>query len=319
MVTARPVCAERQDRNEFAERMSNSGTCEDANGDQRHASCIEGAVEEMTSTLNAIAEEFLMLVSSATNWGQAVQTSVAAGLALLLAGIPKIIGFLVIMLIGWIIASLIAKAVRALLNAIKFDDMAQRAGFAGFVRDMGVNTDASGVLAAAAKWFIRLITLVAAFDALGLPTIASLLNRLLLWIPNLVVALVVLIVGGLIAGALARFVRGATAEAGIGSPNILGALANWAVWGFAILVALNQIGIASTLVNILFMGFVGALALGFALAFGLGGQDTASRIVQSWYRSSQQAREHQVTSDTRTGSLQPTADHTLEVERRPIR
>ncbi|HZU11504.1 MAG TPA: small-conductance mechanosensitive ion channel [Chloroflexota bacterium] len=227
------------------------------------------------------------------SWGSAIQSSVASGFAILLSGIPKIIGFLLILIIGWIIASLIAAIVDRLLHAVKFNDVAERSGVAGFVRDMGVNTDSSGVLSTIVKWFIRLIVLVAAFDALGLPTVSHVLNSFLLWIPNLVVALVVLVIGGLIAKALSAVVRGATAESGLGNPNLLATLTKWTVWGFAFIVALNQIGIAATLVDTLFMGFVGAMALAFGLAFGLGGRETASRIVQGWYQQSQQAQMQQ--------------------------
>lgn len=241
------------------------------------------------------------------NWAQAVQTSVAAAFAILLDGIPKIIGFLVILAVGWIIASIVAKIADALLHAVKFNELAQRAGFAGFVKDMGISTDSSGVLANLVKWFIRLIVLVAAFDALGLPQVSALLNRLLLWIPNLIVALVILVIGGLLANALARIVRGATAESGFGNPNILSMMAKIAVWGFAFMVAISQIGIAATLINTLFMGFVAALALAFGLAFGLGGRDTASQIVQGWYGQAQQAAP-------RVQQMAQSANSTTQVE-----
>jgi mechanosensitive ion channel-like protein len=228
-------------------------------------------------------------MSAIHSWGDAVQNSVSTALGILLAGIPKIIGFLVILIIGWIIASIIAKAVQMLLHAVKFNEVADRAGITGFVRDMGVTTDASGVIATIAKWFIRLIVLVAAFDALGLPTVSAVLNRLLFWLPNLVVALVVLVIGGLIATALSKIVRGATTEAGLGNPNLLAMLTSWAVWAFAFMIALDQIGIATTLVNTLFMGVVLALALAFGLAFGLGGRNTASQIVENWYQQGRDA------------------------------
>ncbi len=140
-------------------------------------------------------------------WGDALMTSLAAAMAMFLAAIPRIIGFLVIIIVGWFIATLIAKAVAALLRTVRFNDLAQRSGFAGFVSDMGVKTDASGFLALLAKWFVRLIVLVAAFDALGLPAVSDVMRRLLLWLPNLVVGLVVLVIGGLAAGALAKLVR----------------------------------------------------------------------------------------------------------------
>ena len=103
----------------------------------------------------------------------------------------KILGFAVILFIGWFVASLIAKGVAMLLRTVKFNDLAQRAGMTEFMKKMGVDTDASGLIANIAKWFIRLIVLVVAFDALGLPAVSDVLRQLLLWLPNLVVAMVV--------------------------------------------------------------------------------------------------------------------------------
>jgi len=217
------------------------------------------------------------------DWGDAIFTSITQALALFLAAIPKIIGFIIILAIGWIVASLVAKGAAALLRSIRFNDMSQRSGFAGFVRNTGVYTDSAGFVADIAKWFIRLITLVVAFDALGLPAVSDVLRQLLLWLPNLAVAIVVLIIGGLAANALAALVRGATAEADLGNPHLLANIARVAVWAFAIVVAVNQIGIARELVNTLFMATVGAVALALGLAFGIGGRDTAAEMLREWY------------------------------------
>src|ERR671927_496444 len=183
----------------------------------------------------------------------------------------------------------VTDCVTAVLRAVRFNDLAGRAGLTDFVKKMGLHTDAAGFLATLARWFVRLIVLVTAFDALGLPAVSQVLQQLLLWLPNLVVALVVLVVAGLVANALASLVRGATAESGLGNPDLLASIARVAVWAFAIVVAVNQIGIATTLINTLFMAVVGALALALGLAFGLGGRDTAAMIVRRWYESSQQA------------------------------
>jgi Mechanosensitive ion channel, conserved TM helix len=223
------------------------------------------------------------------DWSDAMLASITQALALFLAAIPKVIGFIIILAIGWIVASFIAKGVGALLRSIRFNDMSQRSGFADFVRNTGVQTDSAGFVADIAKWFIRLITLVVAFDALGLPAVSDVLRQLLLWLPNLAVAIVVLIIGGLAANALAGLVRGATAEADLGNPQLLANIARVAVWAFAIVVAVNQIGIARELVNTLFMATVGAVALALGLAFGIGGRDTASEIVREWYARSRRA------------------------------
>ncbi|HWE20582.1 MAG TPA: hypothetical protein VG758_25970 [Hyphomicrobiaceae bacterium] len=217
------------------------------------------------------------------DWSEAFTTSMAQALSLLLAAIPRIIGFLVIVAIGWFIATLVAKAVAALLRSIRFNDMAERSGFAGFVANTGVDTDSSGFIADIAKWFIRLIALVVGFDALGLPAVSDVLRQLLLWLPNLAVAIAVLILGGLAANWLAGLVRGAAAKADLGNPDLLASITRIATWAFAIVAALNQIGIARELVNTLFMATVGALALALGLAFGIGGRETAGEIVRNWY------------------------------------
>jgi len=227
-----------------------------------------------------------MPAAPVNDWGQALLTSFSAALAMFLSAIPRVIAFAVILIIGWIVASLIAKGVAALLRAVRFNDLAIRSGFAGFVQNMGVRTDSAGLIADIAKWFVRLIALVVAFDALGLPAVSQVLQQLLLWLPNLVVALVILVLAGLAANAVSSIVRGATSEAGFSNSNMLATVARFAIWTFAIVVAVNQLGIATTLVNTLFMGFVGALALALGLAFGLGGRETAGRIVANWYAQS---------------------------------
>jgi hypothetical protein len=216
-------------------------------------------------------------------WGAALTTSLATALSLFLGAIPRIIGFLVILVIGWLISGALAAGVAALLRAVKFNVLAQNSGLQGFIHNMGLRTDPSGLLANIVKWFVRLIVLVVAFDALGLPAVSEVLQQFLLWIPNLVVAVVVLVIAGLAANALSNLVRGATAQAGFDNPDVLATIARVAVWAFGIVVAVNQIGIAQELVNTLFMGFIGALALAAGLAFGLGGRDTAGQIVQNWY------------------------------------
>jgi hypothetical protein len=223
-----------------------------------------------------------------TQWSDAMFTSLAAAMALFLTAIPKIIGFVVIVLVGWFIASLIDRGLAALLRSVRFNDLSRRAGLADFVDKMGMNTDPAGMIGLVVKWFIRLIALVVAFDALGLPAVSDVLRQLLLWLPNVVVALVVLVIGGLCARGLGNVVRGAAAEAGLTNANILAKLASFVVWAFAIVVAVNQIGIATELVDILFMAVVGALALGIGLAFGLGGRETAAEILRKAYGKAQE-------------------------------
>ena len=221
--------------------------------------------------------------------GDAFRASLAGALNTFLSAIPRIIGFVVVLIVGWIIASLLARGVEALLHAVRFNDLARRSGFADFVQKMGVNDDASGVIASVVKWFVRLITLVVAFDTLGLPAVSGVLQQLLLWLPNLIVALVVLVLGGLAANALSQLVRGATAGAGFSNPEVLATVTKATVWGFAVVVALTQLGIATTLINTLVIGLVGALSLATGLAFGLGGRDRAAQLLDTMARKAERA------------------------------
>ncbi|MDB5929658.1 MAG: small-conductance mechanosensitive ion channel-like protein [Polaromonas sp.] len=226
-----------------------------------------------------------------TEWSGALMTSLASAMALLFSAIPKILGFVVIIVVGWLLASLVEKAVAALLRTVRFNELAKRSGLADFVGKMGTGTDASGVLGGVVKWFIRLIAMVVAFDALGLPAVSDVLRQLLLWLPNVVVALVVLVIGGLLATGLGNVVRAAAAKSALGNPDFLARVASALVWAFAVVVAVNQIGIATALVNTLFMAVVGAVALALGLAFGLGGRETAAEMVRDWYQKGQQNKE----------------------------
>jgi len=221
--------------------------------------------------------------------GDALKASLAGALNTFLSAIPRIIGFAVVLIVGWIVSSLLARGVEALLHAVRFNDLARRSGFADFVQKMGVKDDSAGVIASIVKWFVRLITLVVAFDTLGLPAVSGVLQQLLLWLPNLVVALVVLVIGGLAANALSQLVRGTTAEAGFSNSEMLATVAKVAVWGFTIVVAVNQLGIATTLINTLLVGIVGAFTIAFGLAFGLGGRDRAAQLLDTWGRRAERA------------------------------
>ena len=144
------------------------------------------------------------------------------------------------------------------------------------MQKMRADADSPKVVDGIGKWLVRFVVLLVAFDALGLPAVPDVLRQFLLWLPNLVIALVILIFAGIAARALGNVLRGATSKAGFTNPETLANVAKTAVWAFAIIIAVDQVGIASTLVNTLFMGVVGALALACGLAFGLGGRELAA-------------------------------------------
>jgi hypothetical protein len=212
-----------------------------------------------------------------TNWGEAILTALANALNLLLTFIPKFLGFLVILLVGWIVASVVSRFLTMLLRKIGFDRLSDRIGLTRLEQQMGVRMDTAGILGKIVYWFLFLIFLVPATDALGISTVSAVLSGLVAYVPNVFVAILVLFLGTLAATFVADIVRGATATARIGNPIIFAGIARWAIIGFASLIALEQLQIAPALITVLFTSIVGAVALAFGLAFGLGGRETAAR------------------------------------------
>lgn len=215
-------------------------------------------------------------------FGQSLIDSFRGAMMMILAAIPKIIGFLLILFIGWLIAGWVAGLVTRLLRAIRFNDAADKAGIGKFVANSGAGSDSSAAVGGIVKWVFRLVVLLAAFSALGLTAMSLVLSQFLLWLPNLIVAVGVLVLGGMLGRAAGDLTRGATAEGGFSNPDTLATVAKWTIWGFAIIIAVNQIGIGVAVINTLLMGLVGAVALASGLAFGLGGRDLASRKLDDW-------------------------------------
>lgn len=229
-----------------------------------------------------------MPTTTITSWGDAVFLSLSNALNSFLAAIPLVIGALVIIVIGWIIAGVLARLVSEVLKRAGADRLfAEHGGQVYGTRSREIKP--SVVAGELVKWLIRLVFLVAAANVLGMPQVSQLLNDVLLWIPNLIVAAIILLVAPL----LARFVRGAievgAGQMGFSNASLLGRIAEVAIVVFAVIIAINQIGIAATLVNTLFVGVVAAFAIAFGLAFGLGGRDVAGKLTQSWYEQSQAA------------------------------
>lgn len=213
------------------------------------------------------------------DWGVAIWTSLTNALALLFTFIPKLVGFLVILLIGWLVASALARAVTFLLRKVGFERIATRIGLERLERQMGLRMDTADLLGKITYWFVFLIFLVPAVDALGLTTVSNLLGQVIGYIPNVFVAILVLFLGTLAATFVADLVRGATASTNIGNPNVFANIARYAILGFVALIALEQLQIAPALIQILFTAIVGAAALAFGLAFGLGGRESAQRFL----------------------------------------
>lgn len=215
-----------------------------------------------------------------TNWGAAIISSFAGALALVFSFIPRLIGFLVILIVGWIVAALLEKGVTLLLRRVGFDRISERIGLTRLEQRMNIRMDAASVLGKVVFWFVFLIFLVPACNALQLDAVSQLLALIIGYIPNVFVAIVVLFLGMLLATFIADIVHRAMATSQTSNPKVLANVARYVIIGFAVLVALEQLQIAPALITTLFTAVIGGAALACALAFGLGGRDTAKQLLE---------------------------------------
>lgn len=214
-----------------------------------------------------------------TEWANVLNASFQGLFYGLVAFIPNLLAAIIIFVIGWLIGAGLARVVEQVVSALKVDQALRAAGVERVVERAGWKLNAGAFLGVLVKWFFIIVFLVASLEVLGLTQVTAFLTTVVLgYLPQVIVAVLILLVAAVVAEAAQRIVRGAASAARMRSANFLGAIARWAIWVFAVLAALDQLGV-SPFIQTLFTGLVVALALAFGLAFGLGGQATAARYL----------------------------------------
>ncbi len=213
-------------------------------------------------------------------WGQAIAGSLIDLWLRFIAFIPTLIGALLIFLIGLAIASIIGKIIERIVRAVRIDQAIERVNISERLREHGIDVTFSEFLGKFVQWFLVLVFLMAATDILGLKQVTSFLDSIVSYLPNVVVATIILTLAFLLASVAFKIVRGSTRAAGVMSASLLATLIKWAIMFFGILAALIQLGIATSLVNTIFIGLVSAFSLAIGLAFGLGGRDEAALVLK---------------------------------------
>lgn len=213
-------------------------------------------------------------------WGEVLQMSFQNLWAGVIAFLPQLVVALVVFIIGWVIAVGVGKLVERLVRAVHVDRALQALGMEGPLARAGWRLDSGVFVGALVRWFLILVFLLAALDVLSLDAVAGFLRDVVLYLPNVIVAALILVVAALVANFLNHLVVGSAKAAHLPSAAFLGGVSKWAIWIFAILAALFQLGIAGPFVQTLFTAFVAALALAVGLSFGLGGRDAAARYLE---------------------------------------
>lgn len=191
--------------------------------------------------------------------------------------LPKFLSALIILIIGIVLAYIVAGIVRRVIEFTRIDRAVERLGTHSNLKRTGIHFNLAAVLAWVVKWLIILATIMTVAGILNLVAINIFLNQILLFIPNILVAVVILTVGFVVGDFLERLTREATGLSNLpeGNRELIGLIAKYATIIFSVTAALIQLHIATSLIQILFAGIVLALAL----AFGLGGRDHASRLL----------------------------------------
>ena len=194
--------------------------------------------------------------------------------------VPRLVVALIIFIIGWVLGVALGRVVAQIFRAVKLDNLLRSIGTEELLSRAGFKLDSGAFLGGLVKWFVIVIFLIASVDVLGLTQVNIFLRDVVLgYLPNVIVAALILIVAAVVAEAMQKIVVGSAKAANIGSAHFMGGIARWAIWIFAILAALSQLGIAGAFAQTLFTGLIAMLAIAGGLAFGLGGKEAASRTL----------------------------------------
>ncbi|MFA5208379.1 MAG: hypothetical protein WC428_07085 [Candidatus Paceibacterota bacterium] len=194
--------------------------------------------------------------------------------------LPNLIAAIIIFILGWFIAIWIGKLIAQILNKLKFDSVFEKTGWREALSNADVKVNPSSFIGAICKWILVVVFLMIVTDIMGWVAFAGLLAKIIAWMPNLLVAIIILVVAIIIADIVEKLVKVSTKKMGISSVNFLGSVVKGALYVFAGLAVLLQLGVTPEIVKVLVMGFVGTLTLALGLSFGLGGKDAAARIIE---------------------------------------
>ena len=199
--------------------------------------------------------------------------------------ISTILIVLILLFAGFIFAWIFEAIAKRILRAIKLEEVVASIGIKMLFEKAGLKTSFTRLLSGVVYWFVLIVFLSAMVNIAGLTQLSDFLNRLVAYLPNVIAAIAILVIGILVANLLHNIVRNASESANISASKFLASLTKWSIFVFALIAALVQLKIAPDLLKILFTGVVVMIALAGGLAFGLGGKDTAREILEKITRN----------------------------------
>lgn len=210
------------------------------------------------------------------NVGETLILSINNGINAIVTFVPKLLAGAIILIIGIIIASILKQLIIHLFRVIKLEALLHRYGVPEAKEEFTWNN----ILAEIVRWFVLVIFLIPTADVWGLPQIVTVLNTVLFYLPNVFVSAIIALVGFVFARLAHDVVLASVRGVSPDTAQAIASVTRWSVIVFVVLAVLNQLGVASDLVRILFTGFVAMIAIAGGIAFGLGGQTTAKNILE---------------------------------------
>lgn len=216
---------------------------------------------------------------SVTAWGDVLLASLQGLWTSSVDFVPRFLGALIVFVVGWIIAAALGNVARRIIDFLQIDRLIEKLNIHKVFERADVDLSISRLIGWLVKWFLIIAFLIAAADILGWQQVTSFLKDIALYIPQVFIAVVILVAGIVAADFVSKVVSKAVKSADLVSSGFVSGVAKWAVLIFSVLIALDQLDIGRTLLNTLVQGFVATIAIGAGLAFGLGGKDHAGRFL----------------------------------------
>lgn len=213
------------------------------------------------------------------NWFEATRLAFLNISEGLFSTLLNILGALLVFFIGWAIAIGLQKLVAQIIRTLKIDQLLEKMGAGQALEKAGIKLDVGNWIGFLVKWFLIFGFLLAATDILGLNEVSGFLKSVLIYIPNIVVAAVILVVGVWFANLMQKLIIASISASRIKTAAFVATLAKWSILVFALLAALVQLGVAPMLIQTVVTGLIAMLAIAGGLAFGLGGKDYAARLI----------------------------------------
>lgn len=215
----------------------------------------------------------------AQNWADVIAGSLQGLWVGVVSFLPNLLGAIIVFIVGLIVAAALGALVERIFESVKLDSMLGKLGVQPYFERAGVRLRGSRFLGQLVNWFLIVAFLLAASDILGLQALSAFLRDVLFYIPNIVVAVLIMLAAIVLANFLRRIISASVMSAKLGGSGALGTLAWWSVVIFGLLAALVQLNVAPSIINSLITGVIAMIALAGGLAFGLGGKDYASHLL----------------------------------------